>query len=256
MKPVGKKVATRVADQGRKAPAKISKVALEREENSRLEELRRETENILRLKGEIAQKFWDIGKSLGRIAEKDLFKEDGYGSFEEYLRKEVKISSARAYRLIEMSNKFSRETAYKYGQDKIRGAIEYAKATPEADRPFDVTRYEIEVRGPAGKITVKPFSEASGREIERAAARLRRRKERDLTRAPEPSSLFPAKEPRARLDMLQSRADDFLGTMSPRPRLELSVAGQGSDPVISLKLSNLPLSRLTEVLVYLAGAAV
>ena len=58
------------------------------------------------------------------------------------------------------------------------------------------------------------------------------------------------------MDKLQSRADDFLGTMSPRPRLELSVAGQGSDPVISLKLSNLPLSRLTEVLVYLAGAAV
>jgi len=153
---------------------KRRKAAPEREENSRLEELRRETENILRLKGEIAQKFWDIGKSLGRIAGKDLFEEDGYGSFEEYLRKEVKISSARAYRLIEMSNKFSRETAYKYGQDKIRGAIEYAKATQEKDRPYDVTRYEIEVRGPAGKITMKPFSEASGSEIKRAAAGLRR----------------------------------------------------------------------------------
>ncbi len=220
---------------------------------SSLQELERETEKILHLKTEISRNFWELGSSLVRVEDNELFRAAGYRTLEEYLRREVKVGRSTAYKVMKLARNFSKDTAQVFGQEKLLGAIAYAKATPEDERPIDVTRYEIEVRGPSGKMEKKPFEEASVKEIDRATDRLRRKQRSVLSPAPAGRLLDTAE---GRLSLLLSRADQFFGTMNPRPRLELSIAKKGSDPVVSLKLSNLPWSRLTEVLVYLAGAAV
>ena len=220
---------------------------------SPLKELERETEKILHLKTEILRNCWELGRSLGNINDNELYRAAGYRTFGEYLRKEVEVGRTVAYDMIKLAKEFSKDTVQVFGQEKLLGAIALAKATPEDDRPIDVTRYEIEVRGPSGKMEKKPFEEASVKEIDRATDRLRRKQRSVLSPAPAGRLLDTAE---GRLSLLLSRADQFFGTMNPRPRLELSIAKKGSDPVVSLKLSNLPWSRLTEVLVYLAGAAV
>ena len=131
------------------------------------------------------ENLWDLGTSLCRVHDKKLYQISGY-NFDEYLAKEVKIGRSTAYRLMELARNFSRETAIKFGQTKLLGAIAYAKATPEQDRPVDVTRYEIEVKTPSGKKATKSFKNATSREIKRAADLLRRR-----LKPKEPAASFP-----------------------------------------------------------------
>ncbi len=218
-------------------------------------ELERETKKIFHLKTEIARNFWDLGKCLAKVNDKKLYR-SGYWTFEEYLRKKVKISKSFAYRLIEMSKKFTKATALRHGQEKLMGMIEYAKATPEDDRPIDVARYEIEVRSPSGKITTKPFKDTTANELKLAASRLRRREKRSPSSATMQISPGAAKKTRERMSRFLSNANQLLRKMQPRPRLEMSVVEQGADPSVSLKLSNLALSRLAEVFGLLAQAAV
>ena len=233
-----------------------TRLKAKRKKLSPLGEVERETKNILRLKVEIARTFWDLGKSLDRVNENELYLAAGCRSFEGYLRKEVKIGRSNAYRLIEMSRKFTKATALRHGQEKLMGMIEYAKATPEDDRPIDVARYEIEVRSPSGKITTKPFKEATANELKRGASRLRRREKRLLSEATVQISPGAAKKTRESMSLFLSNANQLLRKMQPRPCLEMSAVEQGADPTVSLKLSNLALSRLAEVFALLAQAAV
>ncbi len=248
-----------------KAPGKGKKVVVERKVErgglSPLEELEQETRTILRLKGEIAQKFWDLGKAMDKVLKGRLYLEKGFDTFEEYLEKEVVIGRSTAFRLIDLSRKFSRETAYLYGQEKLLGAIAYAKATPVQDRPIDVTRYEIEVIDKSGKVSMKPFADASGKEIKRAADRLKRRQKRELEKAPVARLFTPASSGKvaegvgAKVESFVSRAREMLGVVKPGPVLEVSVDSGGGDPEVSLSIAGVRVSRLVEVLRIVARAA-
>ncbi len=147
-----------------------TRLKAKRKKLSPLGEVERETKNILRLKVEIARTFWDLGKSLDRVNENELYLAAGCRSFEGYLRKEVKIGRSNAYRLIEMSRKFTKATALRHGQEKLMGMIEYAKATPEDDRRSSHRRGQVRDRGP--QPVLKDYDKAlQGCNRQRAQAR-------------------------------------------------------------------------------------
>jgi hypothetical protein len=219
-------------------------------------ELAQETRKILRLKTEIARNFWDLGNSLSIVNNKKLYLAAGHDSFEKYLQKEVKIGRSTAYRLMELSRNFSRETASQFSQEKLLGAIAYAKATPEEDRPIDVTRYEFEVRTPSGKKTKKTFEKVSSKELKRAAANLRRRK-KPVAPIPTPSisGLTSGKQPRLKVAAFLTKARQVLKDLSPRPKVSLTAVKPGADPLVELRLSNLHASSIPEALGLLTAAA-
>jgi hypothetical protein len=224
-------------------------------------ELDRETSKILRLKEQIAKNFWDLGACLCRVHDKKLYQATGYKFFEEYLAKEVKIGRSTAYRLMDLARNFSRETAIEFGQTKLLCAIDYAKATPEPDRPLDVTRYEIEVKTPSGKKVTKSFKQASTREIKRAAAQLFRQLKSGgppaLDTLPQRAmaGLLSGKTPKFRIAPFLSRAREKLKAFSPRPKVTLTVTKKGDDPLVDLRLSNVHASKLTGVFGLLTAAA-
>ncbi len=136
-------------------------------------------------------------------------------------------------------------------------AIDYAKATPEQDRPVDVTRYEIEVKTPSGKKVTKSFKKASSREIKRAANLLRRRLKPKEPAAPFPISslagLLSGKMLKCRIAPCLSRAKEKLKDMSPRPTVSLTYVKKGADPLVDLRISNVHASRVPEALGLLTG---
>jgi hypothetical protein len=220
------------------------------------QELQRETRKILQLKTAIARNFWDLGNSLSKVNTRKLYLSAGHASFEEYLRKEAKIGRSTAYNLMELSRNFSRETASQFSQEKLLGAIAYAKATPEEDRPIDVTRYEFEVRTPSGRKTKKTFAKVSSKELKRAAASLRRRK-KPVAPIPIPSiaGLLSGKQPKLKVAAFLSKAKEMLKEISPRPTVSLTTIKTGTDPMVELRLSGIRASRLLEALGLLAAAA-
>jgi hypothetical protein len=146
------------------------------------------------------------------------------------------------------------------GQSKLLCAIDFANATPEPDRPLDVTRYEIEVKTPSGKKNNKSFKQASVREIKRAAAQLRRK----LKPAKPPQDALPqlaldvirsGKTPRLRIAPFLANAREKLKELSPRPKVSLTVANKGDDPLVDLSIANVHASKLTGVFGLLTAAA-
>lgn len=219
-------------------------------ETARQKELAKETAKIIRLKNEVAKNFWELGKSLDNVKENQLHTEAGCASFEDYLKKEVKIGRSTAYRLIELARNFSKETAAAFGQEKLLGAIAYAKATPEQDRPLDVTSYEIEVRSPKGTVTIKPFNQATSNDIKKAAARLKRRKRISIERV-----AVTVREPQVKIGLFRTQARSLIERLHPDARIEFRATGLGADPLVSLQLEGLPVSRLQAALGALAGLA-
>jgi len=208
-------------------------------------ELARETRQILKLKEDIATSFWDLGQCLMTVHDRVLYTHEGFASFEQYLARGVSIPRTTAYRLMDLRRNFSRALARKHGQTKLIASIEFAKATPEQDRPIDVLAYQIEARGPDGKMQFKPFNDASGGEIKLAAARIRRRNSKKPKPVSEPG-IFA--RPAWQTEALRS-----LRAIAPQAEFKIST-GKGSDPKITLTLSNLPRSRLREALERLARA--
>ena len=208
-------------------------------------ELARETRQILKLKEDIAVSFWDLGQRLLRVRDRVLYTHDGFVSFEQYLSKGVSIPRTTAYRVMDLARNFSRVLARKHGQSKLVASIELSKATPEQDRPIDVLAYQIEVRGPDGKMQFKPFKDVTGQEIKLAAARIKRRlsKKPQVGSPPAISAQFA----------WQAEARRALRAIAPRAEFKI-VTGKGRDPKIKLTLSKVPRSRLREALERLARA--
>ncbi|MBN2498986.1 MAG: DUF3102 domain-containing protein [Deltaproteobacteria bacterium] len=229
-----------------KAPAKPEKLP----DRAALD---RHTQKILQLKKQIARGFWEIGRSLVEIDDQKLYRTAGYQSFSAYLREEVAFSRSTAYELMKIARNFSEQTALQYGQEKLLGAIALAKATPEDERPVDVTRYDVEVREPDGTLQLKPFSEASSNEIRTAADRIRRRQQIRRVSPQKLPTIAPS--PTSRVAAFLANARRSLAKLSPRPEIALELTGQGTDPRCALEIRGLALSLLADVLSRLARYA-
>ncbi|MBN2497367.1 MAG: hypothetical protein JXR96_22440 [Deltaproteobacteria bacterium] len=205
-------------------------------------DLAKETAEILRLKEEIGERFWDLGQCLLRVHDRALYTQAGFASFEQYLgKKGVDIGRSTAYRLMDLAKNFSRELARKHGQTKLLAAIELAAATPEVDRPVDVLAYQVETRKD-GKTVVKPFEDATSREIKIATQRIQR-----VSQKPRPLPGIQTK-PAWQTEALRS-----LRAVAPKAKLAIRT-GKGDDPLMSIELADIPRSRLREALARLARA--
>ncbi|MBW2700215.1 MAG: hypothetical protein JRF33_05300 [Deltaproteobacteria bacterium] len=207
-------------------------------------ELARETAKILRLKEEIGIRFWDLGQCLLRVHDRAIYAQAGFESFDQYLgRKGVSISRATAYRFMELARHFTRSMARKHSQAKLLASIKLAKATPEQDRPIDVLAYQIEVRDAKGKTQFKPFKDATGHEIKLAAQRINRRKANKPNWVTKPN-LYP-------IPTWQKEAQRSLHAIAPKAALEIHTS-HGTNPKVTLSLSDLPQSKLRQALIRLA----
>ncbi|MBN2496740.1 MAG: hypothetical protein JXR96_19270 [Deltaproteobacteria bacterium] len=209
-------------------------------------DLARETTKILRLKEEIGERFWDLGQCLLRVHDRALYTQAGFESFEQYLgKKGVDIGKSTAYRLMDLAKNFSRELARKHGQSKLMAAIELAASTPEEDRPIDVLAYQVETRKD-GKTVIKPFKDATVREIKGAAQRQRIQIQR-VQQKPRP---LPGSQPKP---AWQAEALRSLRAIAPEAKLSVKT-GKGTDPEMAIELAGIPRSRLREALARLARA--
>lgn len=207
-------------------------------------ELARETAKILRLKEEIGIRFWDLGQSLVRVHDRALYAQAGFESFEQYLgRKGVSIARTTAYRFMDLARNFTRNMARKHSQAKLLASIKLAKATPEQDRPIDVLAYQIEVRNADGKTQFKPFKDATGHEIKLAAQRINRRQANKPHLVPKPN-LYP-------IPTWQKEAQRSLHAIAPKAALKIHTS-HGTNPKVTLTLSDLPQSKLRQALLRLA----
>lgn len=67
----------------------------------------------------IAINGWDLGHILRDINERELWKAGGFSSFKDYYTKELGISKAFAYNMIDVAKKFSRKTFEEIGIKKL-----------------------------------------------------------------------------------------------------------------------------------------
>lgn len=80
------------------------------------------TEAIARiesLKGDMAANSYDLGLEIKRIHEEELWKARGRASFREFIEEDLTIGRSMAYKLMEVTTKFDRETFLKVGSSKL-----------------------------------------------------------------------------------------------------------------------------------------
>lgn len=76
-------------------------------------------ERINQLRADLAGNSYDLGVELRKIHEEELWKARGHDSFKDFIQKELDISRAMAYRLIDITKQFDRETFEKVGSRKL-----------------------------------------------------------------------------------------------------------------------------------------
>lgn len=74
---------------------------------------------INKLRNDIAGNSYDLGVEIAKIHVEELWKARGHESFKEFIEKDLEISRAMAYRLIDLTKQFTRETFESVGSRKL-----------------------------------------------------------------------------------------------------------------------------------------
>lgn len=93
---------------------------------------------IERKKGEAARAFYEIGAALDEIVSKKLYGVLAYASFEKLLDDREIMAASQAFKLIEVSRKFSRDQALRLGPEKAYALARYVARTRENDNPGEL----------------------------------------------------------------------------------------------------------------------
>jgi hypothetical protein len=132
------------------------------------------------LKGDLASNSYDLGLELRSIQESELWKSKGHESFKSFIEREIEISRAMAYRLIEITKEFDRTTFKAVGSRKLaliagiqdaeerEAALEAAKAgasTNEVQRQVDESKGRTPAPPREKGEREKPAPAKSGAEI-------------------------------------------------------------------------------------------
>ncbi len=123
---------------------------------------------VQRRKQRITEDFYDIGEALRELLRKELYKALGFASFDELVETHELMGREQARKLITLVEHVPREEALKLGQEKAYALVAYTVATPEADVPAELARTDAKIGG-------KPLSKASVRDIQAAAAEVRKK---------------------------------------------------------------------------------
>ena len=139
-----------------------------------LHELKTATREVQRLKAAIGRNFYELGKVLARVRDRKLYEAGGHLTFDAYLRAEVSISRASAFKFIDIAETFSEKIARALGPEKLAAALRYVNLTPEDEAPGDVPDLLVPVVSKDGRRARKSIREATVSEVDAAARALRR----------------------------------------------------------------------------------
>lgn len=132
------------------------------------DELRRLTREILQRKARIGRDLYGVGVRLISIQARELWRADGYPSFEAYLAQAIDISRTHAYRFIRIAENFNAEIAARYGVTKLESALRYLATTSADEAPGDLLAAEIRIRDDDGRFRALSLHEATAAQIDEA----------------------------------------------------------------------------------------
>lgn len=119
--------------------------------------------------------WWDIGVLLDEVALRELAPALGYDDFAAYAHGVLGVSKAEARQLRRVAHHFSRETALRFGAERLDLLLQYLQASPTSQDTIDVLRVQIIVRSGKQESAV-PFPEISEEDLRRAVRSAKRRR--------------------------------------------------------------------------------
>ncbi len=119
--------------------------------------------------------WWDIGVVLDEVALRELAPALGYNDFTAYAQAELGLSKAEAKRIRRVAHHFSRETALRFGAERLDLLLQYLEAAPSSYFATDVLRVEVLVREGREDKAI-PFPEIAEEDLRKAARSAKRRK--------------------------------------------------------------------------------
>lgn len=139
--------------------------------------------------------WWDIGRLLDEIDRSQLARVLGFGSTASFAHRTAGIQPSEARKLQRVAHCFSRDTAMRFGLDKLDLLLQILDASRETTCGLDPLRVEIPSSRADGTIAKVPFNEATISDLTRALRSIRRRCTDDDRRLPiEVSRMFDAVE--------------------------------------------------------------
>jgi len=119
--------------------------------------------------------WWDIGLLLDEVATRALAPLLGFDDFASYATDVLGVSKAEARQLRRVAHHFSRETALRFGAERLDLLLQYLEAAPSVHWAIDVLRVEILLRTGREDIVV-PFTEISEEDLRKAVRSAKRRR--------------------------------------------------------------------------------
>jgi hypothetical protein len=119
--------------------------------------------------------WWDIGLLLDEVATRALAPLLGFDDFAAYANDVLGVSKAEARQLRRVAHHFSRETALRFGAERLDLLLQYLEAAPSVHWAIDVLRVEILLRTGREDIVV-PFTEISEEDLRKAVRSAKRRR--------------------------------------------------------------------------------
>jgi hypothetical protein len=168
--------------------------------------LDRATAEILRLKGEVARNFYELGYWLKRVRDEGLYRARGHATFEAYLGKDVGFSRGHAYTFMRVAERLPADFAVKLGVEKAEALLAYLDATPKEESAAEVGAVTIPVERDGKRVDV-PVGRATVREI-RAAVQRRARSRRRPAHSPALRAFLRRSEPALRRLGISVTAED------------------------------------------------
>lgn len=193
----------------------------------------RDTINSLARQGSVAN--YQIGTLYNRVVEKRLAEVAGHKSAQEYFSKNVKaLSQSSLSNYGAVARKFTEAVCTQYGMGNLRELLRYEEAAGTFI-PVDPGPVSIDVPQEDGKVVVKPFSECSVDELERAT-----RGKRAV-----PKLRVPVKDQARLLFLADSITTQFEGVATVR----FSSRSKGGKTLINLQdVPMTELGRLTQAI--------
>lgn len=122
------------------------------------------------LAADIAEHFYELGRIFAHIVDGERYREAGSETFADYVRDEVGLSRATAYRAMDLYRNYSAGVARRFRISKLEAGLAYLRATPRQERPGDLIAATLRIRGQGGRFVRRKFIDASVKEIHQATA--------------------------------------------------------------------------------------
>lgn len=121
-----------------------------------------------------AEMWWDIGKLLDEVATMGLAPSLGFQDFTAYAHRVHGIAPSEAKKLRRIAHHFSRETALRFGADRLELLLDYVEASERTHWAFDPLQVQVAVPGRSTTGVPVTFADATDEDLRRAVRAAKR----------------------------------------------------------------------------------